>query len=111
MEDKVQKQLEKLLDYEFTAPDFLIKAMVHRSFCAENPDAESNERMEFLGDSVLGLSVTTYIFNTYPDLSEGELSKLRASVVKADVLAEVANEIELGAALRLGKGEDASGGA
>lgn len=111
MEDKVQKQLEKLLDYEFTTPDFLIKAMVHRSFCAENPDAESNERMEFLGDSVLGLSVTTYIFDTYPDLSEGELSKLRASVVKADVLAEVANEIELGAALRLGKGEDASGGA
>ena len=110
MEDKVQKQLEKLLDYEFTTPDFLIKAMVHRSFCAENPDAESNERMEFLGDSVLGLSVTTYIFDTYPDLSEGELSKLRASVVKADVLAEVANEIELGAALRLGKGEDASGG-
>ncbi len=109
MED-ARMRLQIAISYEFTNVEFLTNAMIHRSFCAENPDTESNERLEFLGDSVLGLSVTAYIFSTYPELSEGELSKLRASVVKADVLAEVANEIDLGAALRLGKGEDISGG-
>jgi ribonuclease III len=70
----------------------------------------SNERLEFLGDAVLGLVVTDYLFNTYPDLPEGELAKVRASVVNAGALAEVAGGLDLGAALLLGKGEDASGG-
>ena len=70
----------------------------------------SNERLEFLGDAVLGLIVTDHIFLTYPDLPEGELAKVRATVVSAATLAEVAAELELGDAILLGKGEDASGG-
>ena len=70
----------------------------------------SNERLEFLGDSVLGLVVTDHIYLTYPDLPEGEFAEVRASVVNAQALAEVALELDLGAAVRLGKGEDASGG-
>jgi ribonuclease-3 len=70
----------------------------------------SNERLEFLGDAVLGLVVTDHIYRTYPDLPEGELAKLRAAVVSAAALAEVAVELDLGEAVLLGKGEDGSGG-
>ena len=70
----------------------------------------SNERLEFLGDAVLGLVVTDHIFRAYPELPEGELAKVRATVVSAAALAEVALELSLGDALLLGKGEDASGG-
>ena len=84
--------------------------MAHRSWCAETPGAHSNERLEFLGDAVLGLVVTDHIFRAYPDLPEGELAKVRATVVSAAALAEVAAELALGDALLLGKGEDASGG-
>ena len=84
--------------------------MAHRSWCAETPGAHSNERLEFLGDAVLGLVVTDHIFRAYPELPEGELAKVRATVVSAAALAEVAAELELGDALLLGKGEDASGG-
>jgi ribonuclease-3 len=88
----------------------LARAMAHRSWCAEVPGNLSNERLEFLGDAVLGLVVTDYLYRTYPDLPEGQLAQVRASVVNAEALAEVAEEIELGAGLLLGKGEDASGG-
>jgi ribonuclease III len=88
----------------------LAQAMAHRSWCAEVPGNLSNERLEFLGDAVLGLVVTDYLFRNYPDLPEGQLAQVRASVVNAEALAEVAEEIELGSDLRLGKGEDASGG-
>ncbi len=84
--------------------------MAHRSWCAENQGTASNERSEFLGDAVLGLVVTDHIFRTYPRLPEGELAKVRASVVNSEVLAEVACGLALGDALLLGKGEDASGG-
>ena len=84
--------------------------MAHRSWCAETPGESSNERLEFLGDAVLGLVVTNHVFRTYPDLPEGELAKVRASVVNAEALAEVALSLDLGTYLRLGKGEDASGG-
>ncbi len=70
----------------------------------------SNERLEFLGDAVLGLVVTDHIFRAYPELPEGELAMVRASVVSAQALAEVAVELDLGAAMLLGKGEDTSGG-
>ncbi len=83
---------------------------MHRSYCAEHPEAQSNERLEFLGDAVLGLVVTVHVYGEYPDLPEGELAKLRASVVNADVLAELAEDVGLGAALLLGKGEESSGG-
>jgi len=84
--------------------------VAHRSYCAENPPASSNERQEFLGDAVLGLVVTDFIFRTYADLPEGQLAKVRASVVNAAVLAEVAADLEVGGAILLGKGEAASGG-
>ncbi|HET7651481.1 MAG TPA: ribonuclease III [Acidimicrobiales bacterium] len=94
----------------FADPAVLARAMAHRSWCAETPGVKSNERLEFLGDAVLGLVVTDHIFRTYPDLPEGELAKVRAAVVNAGALAELAAELELGRALHLGKGEDASGG-
>jgi ribonuclease-3 len=88
----------------------LFRAVAHRSWCAENPGSSSNERLEFLGDAVLGLVVTDHLFRSYPDLPEGELAKVRASVVNSAALAEVAAELDIGAALLLGKGEDQSGG-
>lgn len=84
--------------------------MAHRSWCAENPPADSNERLEFLGDAVLGLVVTDYIFAVYPELPEGPLAKVRASVVNSAALASVAVELGIGPALLLGKGEAGSGG-
>jgi ribonuclease III len=83
---------------------------VHRSWCAENPGWRSNERLEFLGDSVLGIVITDHLFTTYPELAEGDLAKVRASVVSAAALSEVADELALGDAMLLGKGEDGSGG-
>lgn len=88
----------------------LVRAMAHRSWCAEHLGQEPNERLEFLGDSVLSLVVTGYIYTAYPDLAEGDLAKVRAAVVNSEALAEVAAALDLGAALLLGKGEDASGG-
>jgi ribonuclease-3 len=88
-----------------------VRALAHRSWVAEAPQgSEPNERLEFLGDAVLGLVVTDHVYRTYPELPEGELAKVRASVVSAAALAEVAVELGLGEALALGKGEDASGG-
>ena len=88
----------------------LLRSLAHRSWCAENGEPESNERLEFLGDSVLGLVVTHYVFEHFPELPEGQLSEVRAGVVNARVLAELAVELDLGAHLLLGKGEDAAGG-
>lgn len=85
-------------------------ALAHRSWCAEHPGREPNERLEFLGDAVLGQIVTDYLFRRYPDLPEGELAKARAAVVNSASLASTARELQLGNALLLGKGEDASGG-
>jgi ribonuclease III len=95
---------------EFRDDELLARALAHRSWCAETAGTDSNERLEFLGDAVLGLIVTDHIFRTYPLLPEGELAKVRASVVNAGVLAELAAELRLGTALLLGKGEDQSGG-
>lgn len=87
-----------------------MRSLSHRSYCAEHPESEPNERLEFLGDAVLGLVVTDHAYRTFPDLPEGELAKVRAAVVNAETLAEVAVELGLGEFLLLGKGEDASGG-
>ncbi len=87
-----------------------MQALAHRSWCAENPGTGSNERLEFLGDAVLGLVVTDHLFRTYPDMPEGELAKVRASVVNSAALAELAAELDVGEAMMLGKGEDQSGG-
>jgi len=98
------------LGREFLDAELLERALAHRSWCAERPGQPSNERLEFLGDAVLGLVVTDFLFRTYPDLPEGQLAQVRASVVNAEALAEIAEVMEIGPALRLGKGEDASGG-
>ena len=98
------------LGRRFSDRTLLERALAHRSWCAEVPGEESNERLEFLGDSVLGLVVTDHVYRTYPALPEGELAKVRASVVNSALLAEVAAEFDVGAHLLLGKGEDASGG-
>ncbi|MFI5052922.1 MAG: ribonuclease III [Acidimicrobiia bacterium] len=103
-------RLQLALGWTFVEPELLERALTHRSYCSEQGIEESNERLEFLGDSVLGFVVTTFVYEQFPALPEGELAKLRATVVSAETLAEIANELELGASLRLGKGEDASGG-
>jgi ribonuclease III len=102
--------LNERLGHPVQDPKLLGPALVHRSWCAEHSGWSSNERLEFLGDAVLGIVVTDNLFRTYPDLPEGELAKVRASVVSAAALSEVAVELRLGEALLLGKGEDGSGG-
>ena len=110
LSDEAMHAFAARLGEQFINPAYLHQAMAHRSWCAENLGEESNERLEFLGDAVLGLVVTTHIYDTYPDLPEGELAKVRASVVNTTTLAELAQELQLGDALLLGKGEDQSGG-
>lgn len=90
--------------------DLVERAVTHRSYAYENGGLPTNERLEFLGDSVLGLVVTEELFRRHPDLPEGQLAKLRAAVVNARALAEVARELGIGRYLRLGRGEEASGG-
>jgi ribonuclease-3 len=98
------------IGWTVTDPRLLTQSVAHRSWCAEHPGVASNERLEFLGDAVLGWVVTDHLFVTYPDLPEGELAKVRSSLVNSAALADVATGIGLGEALLLGKGEDASGG-
>ncbi len=102
--------LESRLGHRFDDPDRLVLALTHRSWCAEHPGEQSNERLEFLGDAVLGIVVTDHIFNRFPDLPEGMLAKTRAAVVSSASLALVGDELDLGQSLRLGRGEDVSGG-
>lgn len=97
------------LGHDFTDSRLLGVAVSHRSWCAENPGHESNERLEFLGDAVLGLVVTEHLYATY-DLPEGSLAKMRAAIVSSEPLAAVARSFGVGEALRLGRGELQSGG-
>ncbi len=91
-------------------PELLERALTHRSYAYENGGLPTNERLEFLGDSVLGVVVTETLYRTHPDLSEGRLAKLRAAVVNARALAEVGRSIGLGEHVKLGRGEEATGG-
>lgn len=91
-------------------PELFERALTHRSYAYEQGGLPTNERLEFLGDSVLGLVVTEHLFVTHPDLSEGQLAKLRAAVVNSRALAEVARGLDLGNAVRLGRGEESTGG-
>lgn len=90
--------------------DLLERALTHRSYAYEHGGLPTNERLEFLGDAVLGVVVTDALFTNHPDLAEGSLAKLRASVVSTRALAGVARELGLGEWMRLGKGEDVTGG-
>jgi ribonuclease-3 len=91
-------------------PALLARALMHRSYAYENGGLPTNERLEFLGDSVLGLIVTDTLFRKFPDRPEGELAKLRAAVVNMRALAVVARGLKLGSYVRLGKGEEGTGG-
>jgi ribonuclease-3 len=90
--------------------DLAERAVTHRSYAYENGGLPTNERLEFLGDSVLGLVVTEELYRRHPELPEGQLAKLRAAVVNSRALAEVARGLAVGEYLRLGRGEEASGG-
>jgi ribonuclease III len=98
--------LERALGHSFTAPTFLAQALTHRSFGTPH-----NERLEFLGDSVLNCAIAQFIFHRFSGMPEGELSRLRANLVNQNVLAEIATELDLGSRIRLGEGEVKTGGA
>ncbi len=103
--------LEKTLDYKFSDSFLLNKALTHKSYTNEKGgDLKNNERFEFLGDAVLDLIVSDYSIQTFQDRSEGSLSKIRAAVVKETCLTVIAQSLNLGRFLLLGKGEEFSGG-
>jgi ribonuclease-3 len=105
-------ELADAIGATFSNQDLLQQSLYHRSYLNEAPDKEieSNERLEFLGDAVLGLIVSEKLYRDYPALSEGHLSQLRALLVRWDALAQAARRIDLGAYLVLGRGEELSGG-
>jgi ribonuclease-3 len=102
--------LEERLGHGFERPGLLQLALTHRSVSAEDPSREDNERMEFLGDTVLQLVVTDLLYHHYPDLAEGKLAKVRASLVSRPLLAEIARQLDLGPHLRLAAAEERTGG-
>ena len=110
--NKKFEELQKNLGYKFKNVDYLTNALTHSSYSNENKGFKSinNERLEFLGDSVLGIVVSKYIYNELPNYPEGDLSKLRAQVVCEDMLNEIAIKLQVGKFLILGKGEEATGG-
>ncbi|GGT29832.1 ribonuclease III [Streptomyces chromofuscus] len=101
--------LEGRLGYKVESA-LLVRALTHRSYAYENGGLPTNERLEFLGDSVLGLVVTDTLYRTHPDLPEGQLAKLRAAVVNSRALADVGRTLDLGSFIRLGRGEEGTGG-
>lgn len=106
------EKLEEKLGYTFHDRRLLENALTHSSYANENKSKgeTSNERLEFLGDSVLGMVVADHLYRTHPDMPEGELTRTRAALVCEDSLVEVAAQLELGEYLKLGRGEDAGGG-
>lgn len=109
---KSGNDLENSLGYEFRKPELLAHALVHRSWLSgkEMPYWENNERLEFLGDSILNMLVTEYLYKTYPHLPEGDLSKMKSIVVSGQALTKIARSWNLGEYLRVGKGEARNGG-
>ena len=101
--------LERVLGYRFKRPEILKAALTHRSFSAERKERDSNERLEFLGDSILAAVVAHGLYERHPEDDEGSLSKRKALLVSRDSLARWAKELGLGRHLHLGAGEDVSG--
>ena len=104
--------LQQILGISFNAPSILEQAMVHSSYINENPDFTQapNERLEFLGDAVLGQVIAEKLYSDYPHFDEGEMTRLRSALVSRATLARIARNMGLGNYLYLGKGEEASGG-
>ncbi|MBM3152345.1 MAG: ribonuclease III [Chloroflexi bacterium] len=104
-------ELAKRLGLPFSNLLLLTRALTHRSYVNERPEAlEDNERLEFLGDAVLDFAVGAWLFNHYPELAEGPLTRMRSALVRTDQLAEFARQLDLGRAMRLGRGESQAGG-
>ena len=99
------QQLQDRLQYQFSDQNLLTLALSHRSCGSKN-----NERLEFLGDAVLGLTVSNFLFQRFPEAREGDLSRIRSQIVRAESLADIARSLELGSELLLGQGEMKSGG-
>ncbi|MBW2162828.1 MAG: ribonuclease III, partial [Deltaproteobacteria bacterium] len=110
--DDAALRLSEALGYSFADTGLLLDALTHRSFKNEQPDVASsdNERLEFLGDAVVGLVVASLLYVQFPDADEGELTRRRADLVSEKGLFEAAEAIGVGDAMRLGKGEQKSGG-
>jgi len=106
------KNFQQTLGYRFNKIDLLDNALIHRSFVNENPalSCKDNERLEFLGDAVIGLCLSDLLVRKFPDYAEGQLSKLRAYVVNEQSLAGLARKLNIGDYLLLGRGEESSGG-
>ena len=102
--------LQEKLGYSFKNPELLSEAITHTSFSAEHNSSKNNERLEFLGDSVLGLVVSGFLFEKFPEKDEGFLSKSKAFLVSRETMAEWASELQLGHYLLMGVGEVLSGG-
>ncbi len=104
------EELQQHIGHEYRDRSLLERALTHKSYANENKVSSHNERMEFLGDSVLNLIVSEYLMNACPDSSEGDLSRLRAAIVSEPALAAVSREIGLGSYILLGRGEEQTGG-
>jgi len=104
-------ELEKTIGHTFTDQQLLLQALTHKSFSNEQSEfVPHNERLEFLGDAVLELAVSDWVYHHYPDIPEGGLTRIRAEVVSEKGLVEIARRLQIGAAIRLGKGEEKSRG-
>ena len=101
---------EQKINYEFTNKEYILEALTHSSYSNENKNYPFNERLEFLGDSVLSIVISDYLFKKETKLPEGELTKIRANIVCEESLSEVSKNIHLGKYMLLGKGEEATGG-
>lgn len=112
--DKILKECQKAISYNFKNKEYLLEAITHRTFANENKsDIEKikyNQRLEFLGDSVLSLIISDYLFRKYPNYNEGLLTKIKSSLVSNQTLCELSKKLELGDFILLGHGEEASGG-
>ncbi len=103
--------LSRRLGLSFSSLSLLVRALTHRSYVNEYPQAvEDNERLEFLGDAVLDFTVGAWVYNRFPELPEGDLTKMRSALVRNEQLAKFSRRLDLGRALRLGRGEASSGG-
>jgi len=112
MNEMQRKELQKKIGYKFKNKELLVKSMTHSSYANEKSKitAGNNERLEFLGDSLLGMSVAFLIYGMKPELSEGKMTKLRAQLVCERSLADIARELDLGTYILLGRGEKSCGG-
>lgn len=110
MKEFTIKELEQKVGVEFNNKGLLITALTHSSFANQYKDVKYNERLEFLGDSVLQLTITEHLYNNYKNKSEGELTKIRALIVCENSLFEIAKKMKLGKIIRMSKGEELTGG-